>query len=510
MIPILDSRRMRRADRQAIQSGIPSLELMENAARALVEELATAFPEWKRVVVACGPGNNGGDGLAAARLASGRGLSVEVFTLRDPSLYSGDPAENLARLRALGLSIRAISTTAGFRQFRRALADCDGIVDALFGTGLSLALEGDAARAVSAIVAADRPTLSADLPSGLSADQGGLLGPCVRASRTVAFAAPKPCHVFSPARDRCGHVVVADIGISRRILGAQGSSLQETERSDLARLLPLRPGDSHKGDFGRLAIVAGSRGKAGAAVLSARGALRAGAGLVTVFCAVSIEPIVVSALPETMTHPLPEKDGALAESAAEEIRKSLPEFDAAVVGPGLTTEPGAVAAVSRLLASRLPLVCDADALNAFPGEPSVFSRRAAPTVLTPHPGEAARLLSSSTRAVQADRVGAVRRLARRAGSVVILKGQGSLIAAGQGPITVNPTGTPLMATAGAGDVLAGAVGALLAGGWSAEDAAIAGTYLHGAAGESLSARLGDAGLLAHELADALPRVRARR
>jgi NAD(P)H-hydrate epimerase len=507
VIPVLDSKQMRRADRETIRRGVPSTTLMENAASALVAEVRRELSGWRRVVVVCGPGNNGGDGLAAARLLAARGVVPVVFTLRDPARYSGDAAWNAGRAREAGLELTALDSSGAWRQLRRSLSDCDGVLDALFGTGLTRALDADAARAVGALNRSARPVLAADLPSGLSADSGALLGPCVRAARTVAFGAPKRCHAFAPARDLCGAIRIADIGIPRRVLEAARSRFEMTEAADVAGLLPPRAGDSHKGDFGRLAVVAGSRGKAGAAVLCAHGALRAGAGLVTVFCAESIEPVVVTALPEAMTHPLAETDGALAAEAEEPLISSLAGFDAAIVGPGLTTSPGAAAVVRALVGSRLPLVCDADALNAFAGHPAVWSHRRAPTVLTPHPGEAARLLSSTTSAVQADRFRAATALARKSRAVVVLKGEGSLIAAPDGRAAVNPTGSPLMATAGSGDVLAGALGAFLAAGLAARDAALAAVYLHGSAGERLARDLGDAGLLAGELADALPRAR---
>ena len=507
MIPVLDSRQMARADRMAVRTGIASGELMENAAVALTRELLETFPGARSVVVACGPGNNGGDGLAAARMLDGRGLSVSVFTLGDPSAYGGDAADNAQRARQAGLALSPLSAAGTSSAFRRTLAGADVVVDALFGTGLSRPLTGGAARAVSAMAAAARPVVAADIPSGLSADSGDLIGPCVPANVTVAFAAPKRVHVLFPARGRCGRVTVADIGISRQILGAQESRLRMTERADIAALFPPRPADSHKGTFGRLAIVAGSAGKAGASILAACGALRAGAGLVTVFCPSAIAPLVVGALPETMTRGLPDRDGALAEEGAGELLSALADFDAVVAGPGLTTAPGVAALLERLLQARLALVCDADALNTFSGRLGIFARRRAPTVLTPHPGEAGRLLGVSGREVQKDRIAAAARLARRSGAVTLLKGASSLIAAPSGRLTVNLTGTPLMATAGSGDVLSGAIGAFLAGGMGAEDAAIAGAYMHGAAGERLARDLGDAGLLAHELADALPLAR---
>ena len=505
MIPVLTAREMRAADSGAIRAGISALRLMENAASGLVSSLLDLYPGWRRVVVVCGPGNNGGDGLAAARLLSARGVSASVFTLRPPGTYRREAGENAARALEAGLDLVAISGGRGESQLRRAIADADGVVDALFGTGLARPLEGAAARIVAAINRSGRAAVSADLPSGLSSDSGKPIGPAVRAALTVAFGAAKHCHVFYPARALCGDLRVADIGIPRRFLVARGVRLRLAEAADVLRLLPPRPPESHKGDFGRLAVVAGSRGKAGAAILTARGALRAGAGLVTVFCPESLEPAVVGALPESMTRGLPEEHGAISARAAGEALEALRGFDAAVLGPGLGTARGTVRFVKALLTAGLPLVCDADALNAFAGRPRVFAGR---RVLTPHPGEAARLLGVSTREIQQDRLSAVSRLAKRSGAVVLLKGAASLTASSGSEVVVNPTGTPLLSTAGAGDVLAGAIGAFLASGMPAEKAAVAAAYLHGRGGEMLAGQIGDAGLLAGELADALPRARA--
>ena len=498
---------MRAADRRAIRAGVPAERLMENAASGLVQALLETRPGWRRVVVACGPGNNGGDGLAAARMLARDGLAVSVFTLKDPDAYSGAAAANARRAREAGLQFARIGGPGGIAPFRRALEDADGIVDALFGTGLSRPLSGVAEKAVAAINRGGRGVASADVPSGLSSDTGELLGPCVRADLTVAFAAAKHCHVFHPARSMCGELRVAPIGIPARLLTAKGHGLWLVEEDDLRRHLPPRVGDAHKGNFGRVAIVAGSRGKAGAAVLAARGALRAGAGLVTVFCPESLEATIVGALPEAMTRGLPERHGQIAPEAAEELGAGLKEFDAAAVGPGLGSGKGIVSFMRKALALPLPLVCDADALNALAGRRAAWARRRAPTVLTPHPGEAARLLGISTREIQRDRVRAATRLARKSNAVVILKGAASLIADPSGTVRVNPTGSPLMASAGAGDVLTGAVTALLAGGLPAVEAACCAAFLHGSAGELLAASLGDAGLLAHELADAIPLAR---
>lgn len=506
MIPVLDARQMRLADRRAIASGVPSSLLMENAATALVEELVRARPGWKRVVILCGPGNNGGDGLAAARLLAGRGLRPSVFTVGEPSRYVGDAADNLRRAVAARIEPVALLRAGGMARFAAALAEADGIVDALFGTGLTRPLAGLAARAVRGVAKSTRDVVSADLPSGLSSDSGALLGPCVRASLTVAFGAPKLCHALPPASNYCGRVVVRDIGIPREMLRPARPAPEWVEVSDARGSLPRREREAHKGDFGRLAILAGSRGKAGAAILAARGALRSGAGLVTVFCPDFAEMAIVTAVPEAMTRPLPPLEAEAIRPRA--LVEELSEFDAVVAGPGLGRGPATVSLLETLVAGlRRPLVADADCLNAFAGRPRVFRKRPGATVLTPHPGEAGRLLGRSARQIQADRLAAARTLARESGAVVLLKGARTLTASPSGRVFVNPTGTPLLSTAGSGDVLAGALGALLAGGAPVEQATWAGAYLHGLAGELLERVLSDAGLLARDLADAIPKAR---
>ena len=508
MIPVLDARRMRAADAAAIRRGVPSATLMENAARGVSDLIGREFAGWRRIVVACGPGNNGGDGLAAARLLDRMGFAVRVFTLGSPDAYRGDAQTNALRAREAGITLEPLSGARGAGSLSRALGEADGVVDALFGTGLDRPLAGSAARTVAAINAAGRPVVAADVPSGLFSDTGEIRGKAIRAAATVAFAAPKVCHVLPPARRLCGRLVVADIGIPPELLAGRGHRLFLATGDAVRALLPPRDPGAHKRDFGSVAVVAGSRGKIGAAVLAARGALRGGAGLVTVFCPASLETVIVAAMPEAMTVGLAEQDGCLTAAAGADLVTRLEEFDAAVVGPGLGTSPGAVAAIRAVVSrTRLPLVLDADGLNAFSGRPRELSRRRGPTVATPHPGEAGRLLGRSARDVQSDRLAAARALAKTTRCCVLLKGEASLTATPDGRVVVNPTGSPLLATAGSGDVLAGVIGALVAGGLPVEDAAAAAAWLHGAAGERLALTLGDAGLLAAEVADAVPRVR---
>jgi NAD(P)H-hydrate epimerase len=509
VIPILTAAKMRAADAAAMRRGVPSLELMERAASALAEAVEREAPECRRVVLLCGPGNNGGDGLAAARLLAQRGVSARLFTLAEPEKLRGDAAVNLGRARRVGLIATPLTSPRGRRELAEELSSADVVVDALFGTGLTRPLSATTAAIVRAIEESRRLVVSADVPSGLSSDSGKQIGPAVRAHRTVAFGAPKLCHVLYPARAHCGELTVADIGIPIEEIWKRERHLCLLQEEDVARKLPRRRADSNKGDHGRVAIVAGSRGKAGAAILAARGALRAGAGLVTVLCIESMREAVVTALPEAMSFGLPEEDGALAAEAAKPALALLKGMDAAVIGPGLGTAPGTVEFLEQVLGAgsgRDRLVCDADALNAFAGRKGL-ARYFVGTTMTPHPGEAGRLLGTSAKQVQADRIGAALRLARRTKATVVLKGAGTLVADLDGSVTANPTGSPLMATAGSGDVLSGVIAGLIAATGHAATAAYCAAFLHGRAGELLAERLGDAGLLAHELADEIPRVR---
>jgi len=499
-VKILTSAQMAAVDRAARRNEkIPSLLLMERAAEGIVALAADLFPGARRIAVLCGPGNNGGDGLAAARLFHARGIASTIVTLENPERFRGDALANWRAARERELpSVPA-------REAARALADADLVVDALFGTGLSRPLAGAARRLVEAANASGRPIVAVDVPSGLSGDRGDVFGPAVVARATGAIAALKYCHALFPARALCGEVAVVDIGIPEALLETRAHRFAMIGRAEIAPLFPRRSADANKGDAGRVAIVAGSRGKAGAAMLAALGALRAGAGLVTIACPESIERGFLARLPEAMTLPLPDEGGALAPEAAGALRTLLESCDAAAVGPGLGTGAGARAAIRAVLKSDVAALFDADALNAFARDPEAFRRRA-PTVVTPHPGEAARLLGSSVAAIQRDRPGAAAELARRSRAVAVLKGAGTITASRDGFLWLNPTGSPALAKGGSGDVLAGVGAAFLAQGLEAADAAVAAAFVHGQAGEAAGEVRGERGTLASEVADAVADV----
>ena len=460
---------MRAADARAVELGYPSLLLMEAAGRAVAEAALEAWPHARRYVVVAGKGNNGGDGLVAARWLLLRGREVRVFA---PAGHHGDAALARAALEA-HQPVEPIETLE--------LDGAEVVVDALFGTGLSRPLEGEWAERVARINAADARVVAVDVPSGLPHD------PHVRADLTVALAGLKPAHVFYPDRSACGRVLLADIGMPRELL--EPRELPELlEPETMRALLPDRPGDAHKGSVGRVLVVGGAPGYTGAPALAALGAYRAGAGLVTVAYPRDADvepPLEAVRLPASRW-----QDARLADARAE------------AVAVGMGGGEGGGAAARAALRLRKPTLLDADAL--YPEVLKAYAESALPTVITPHPGEAARLLGQSPAAIAADPLAHARELARRFRTVAVLKG-GPTVICEPGRCAVNTTGNPAMATGGMGDVLAGVIAALLAAGLEPYAAARLGVYLHGLAGDEV----GRVGLVARDVAEALPAARAR-
>ena len=502
MQPVLTAAQMREADRRTIEdAGVPGTELMERAGEAVARAVRERFPQAHRLVVLCGKGNNGGDGFVAARHLGEHRPAVLLFGKRGD--LRGDAAGHLARLEAAGLPVHEVADADAWARVREDVLGSDVIVDALLGTGLRAAPEGflaEVLRDLAAAVAAGGPRLVAvDIVSGLSSDAGAIPAALPRAAVTVTFGSLKHGHVLPPAHELAGEVQVADIGIADDVIAATGPTLWLLEDRDAGLAYPPRRGSAHKGDFGHVLALAGSLGKSGAAVLCGTAALRAGAGLATVATPEAAQPIVAAARPELMTEPL-RREGAL--------RRGLELAglcDAAVIGPGWGSE-GAAGETARGFVARcpVPLVVDADALNAYaPLANHAWPRRRAATVLTPHPGEMARLMGRGTAEVQADRLGAARARSRASGAIVVLKGERTLVAEPGGRTAVNPTGNPGMAKGGTGDVLAGMIAALLARGCDAWTAATAGVFVHGRAGDRAAARIGQESMLAGDLLDAI-------
>jgi len=490
---------MRALDRHTIETlGVPGEVLMESAGRAVVEAVLAVRPPGGSVLVVCGKGNNGGDGLVAARHLHALGVPVRAVLVGDPDALSGDPGANLARARAFGVDVEAMG---------RRLPAADVVVDAVFGTGLDRDVEGDPAAAVRRINAAgaDAVIVAVDLPSGLDADTGQVHGGCVEADVTVTVALPKLGLALEPGRSLAGDVVVARIGIADHAPGVAADAELWTRVAAGARL-PERPEAAHKGSFGHVLVVAGSEGKTGAAALAAEGAARAGAGLVTVACPAGLNDVLETKLTECMTVPVPDTPGrAFAAGAAEAVLALAAERDVVALGPGVGTAEETVKCL-RALAEGIeqPMVIDADGLNGLAGQADLLRRRRAPTVLTPHPGEAARWLDLSPGDLNADRVGAARRLAEATGAVVLLKGAATVVAGPEGRVVVNPTGGPALASGGTGDVLTGLCAGLLGQGMAPLEAAALAVFVHGHAADRLAERHGDAGTLAGDLAAELP------
>jgi NAD(P)H-hydrate epimerase len=502
---------MRELDRRTIELGTPGSVLMERAGRGVAERVRREFgPACRRgVLVVAGRGNNGGDGFVIARLLKARGLPVTVVLLAERERVVGDARLNLDRWRrARGRTIEVEGGDPG-PVLERELARAGVVVDAILGTGLSSDVAGPIAAAIEAINQAGsaRPELAApvvvavDVPSGLDADRGEPRGTAVRATATVTLGAVKVGLVLAVARPWVGSLSLVGIGLAEQAWEGLDSAIELGSKETLAGLLRPRPATAHKGTNGHLLLVAGSRGKSGAAILAARGALRGGAGLVTVASPPDAQAGIAAGAPEIMTDPI-------RGLSAKEWRARLAGKTASVVGPGLGTAPQASRLVRWLVShAQTPLVLDADGLNAVASVPDLLTGAASGLVLTPHPGEMSRLVRRSVAEIQAARIDTALAFAKRVRGVVVLKGSGTVIAAPDGRVTVNSTGGPLLASGGTGDVLAGLIGSLLCQGLAPYDAARVGVYLHGRAADLLAAELGEAGALASEIADQVPRAR---
>jgi hydroxyethylthiazole kinase-like uncharacterized protein yjeF len=500
---------MRHLDRLAAETyGIPGVVLMENAGAQVVRVVWQEYPDLttRRVAVLCGRGNNGGDGFVVARYLHQMGVSAQTFLVGDVESVQGDARVHLEILRRLGKAPQVVTTAEAAQAVGADLAAYDLLIDALFGTGLKAAVSGPAQLLIAAMNASRKPIVAVDIPSGLSADGGALLGEHVRADLTVTMALPKRGLLLYPAAEHVGRLVVVDIGFPAVLRQHDAVRCHWLEAHDMAALLRARPEESHKGTYGHVLVVAGGLGKTGAGALASMAALRTGAGLVTFAVPSSLNAAMEAKLTEAMTMPLPEAvEGALGADAAKRILESLEAMSGLVLGPGLGTHPDTVRCVHDVLRqARLPVVVDADGLNALAQQPEVFREVQAPLVLTPHPGELARLRRTSASAIQADRLAAAQDTAQACGAVVVLKGARTVIADPSGTLWINSTGNAGMATAGTGDVLSGMIGALLGQGYAPSTAACLAVYVHGLAGDLAAASLGQRSLLAGDLLTALP------
>ena len=522
------------------EGGIPGVVLMENAGRAVVEVIEREYGplQGKHIAVFCGPGNNGGDGFVIVRLLALQGAHPVCYVCGDESKPGTDAQIHRAILPSCGIVPQPVPADGAADP---ALLRCELIVDALLGTGVQSAPRGPIAKAIRCIQRADRPVIAVDIPSGMDADTGATPGEVVRAIHTVTFAYPKLGLFLFPGAECVGQLHVADIGfdwdklqaqtpyrwlVPKTLFRSDAVSPARVQEEKWTQSLKKRKPESNKGDYGHVGIFAGSRGMAGAPAMVARAAQRVGAGLVTVLSPESVQPTLGGKLDEQMTIPLPETDGAANAAAFDALARFAEKATVFCIGPGLTTEPATVALIQRLLTElRIPIVLDADGLNALAKNPGILAGRPEdprfPCILTPHPGEAARLLGTSIAEVQSNRIASVCELARRYRAVAILKGRHTLIADPDGNVVINTTGNPGMATGGMGDTLTGILGGLLAQafapGRAAQDAdafrnmtrppqevAALGVYLHGLAGDLAAAQHGETGLVTGDLIACLP------
>lgn len=499
---------MRELDRLTIeQYGTPGHVLMERAGAGVTEALLTAFPHVRKalVLVFAGKGNNGGDGLVVARLLKKKGISCEVFLVGKKDQVKGDALRNLTTFLRLRGRVTEVTDASALDLVQKKLARCGLIVDALLGTGLNSPVQGLMATLIDLMTVSGVPVVAVDIPSGLDADRGQPLGTVVQAELTVTFGYPKLGHIVHPGAKHVGQLAVVDIGIAPEAIAVVQPQTTLLTAEDMGALIHVRQPEAHKGDFGHLLVLAGARGKSGAALLCSSAALRVGTGLVTLAGPSSLNAVFSSVLIEAMTIPISERpDGSL--SLDEGILITALQGKSAVAfGPGVGVSPETIALTRWLLTrSERPVVIDADGLNCLATDPDVLRAAQVPVILTPHPGEMARLINSSNAEVQARRLDVARTFARQYYCYLILKGAQTVIAAPDGRAWINATGNPGMASGGMGDVLTGILGGLLAQGYIPEEACALGVFLHGYAGDLAAQEKGEIGILARDVIERLP------
>jgi NAD(P)H-hydrate epimerase len=508
---VLTSLQMKEIDRKTIEEiGIPGPVLMENAGLRIVDAIRSRFPvyEDEKIVIIAGKGNNGGDGLVVARHLFNQGCAPTVLLLAAREDVKGDAALNLRIAEKIGVKINEVQSLSDWRAQRVILARATLVIDAIFGTGLVKAAEGLYAVAIEDINRLKATKVSIDIPSGLSSDSYSLIGPCVKADLTVTLAAPKIAHVFPPAEEYVGELIVADISIPRFLFADDRLRLELVEKETLWPYFRKRKRDSHKGSYGHLLIISGSLGKTGAALMAGKAALKMGAGLVTVATAAGCLPIIARSMMELMTEPLPETPektiSAEAHPRAVELLKSK---DALLIGPGISTHPSTAKFVLSLLPRlKIPVVIDADGLNIISADPGILKKLSKPAVLTPHPGEFARLLGLPIGEIIDKKLELAPEFAKKYGVYLVLKGYRTLTATPKGEIFINPTGNPGMATAGSGDVLSGMIASEIVQEKDVLGATLAAIYVHGLCGDRVVEKLGEKCLTAGDLIHSLPRA----
>ncbi|MES0349561.1 MAG: NAD(P)H-hydrate dehydratase [Desulfobacteria bacterium] len=506
---LVTARQMKEMDRLTIESfGIPGIVLMENAGRGAVDTLFRHYPNIRhmKVGIAAGRGNNGGDGFVIARYLAGIGVPVDVYLLSERGRVRGDAAANLKLLDQIEIPVHEIPDIAALESNKGRMRQCDLWVDAMLGTGLTSEVRGLFKEMIGFLNTLQKPILAVDIPSGLDSDTGKPRGSCIDATVTVTFGLPKIGHVVLPGTEFVGKLEVIDIGIPTVVVDAIGPKHYLLTREMTKPWFQSRAAESHKGTTGHLLLIGGSPGKTGAAVMASRAAMRVGAGLVTLGIPESLNIAMESQLTEVMTAPLPENaDQTLGLSAYGRIMSLLEHKNGLAIGPGLGTAKPTQNLVRRLIkTSPVPVIIDADGLNALAGSLAFLKNLKVPVVMTPHPGEMARLVGKTPSQVQQERIRQARSFAETHNVHLVLKGAGTVVAHPDGTILINPTGNPGMASGGMGDVLTGMISGLIVQGLSVNEAVSAGVYLHGCAADFLARSKGPVGYLASDVIEILP------
>lgn len=501
---LLTAEQMRLLDETTMTSvGIPGIVLMENASRGLFDAIETEFGplNGKRVVIVCGKGNNGGDGFAVARHLLLAEAVPHIFLAASKREISGDAKTNMDICQNLKIPItEIIKGNKKSVALTKELKSADVVVDALLGTGVKGPLKPEYLKIIQTINKCGCPVVAVDVPSGISVNDGKVFNGAVKADITVTFGAPKIGLFVQPAASLSGTVYVVDIGIPPSLSENVTNEATLVTENFVASTLGKRATTAHKGDCGKVLIIGGSKGMSGSVILAGSSALKTGAGLVYMAYPESLLPIVGKKLTECISLPMHEENGHFAEDASDEIVERMKGMDAIIIGPGMGVSSATETIVSKIIsAARVPVLVDADGLNCLAKNPSILKKAKAPVVLTPHPGEMARLTSTSIKAVQESRLSMAKTFAKDFHAVVLLKGPDTLVADHGGHTYINSTGNPGMATAGSGDVLSGIAGALLAEGIEPAKAAACAAFVHGAAGDIAADKKGVRSLMASDI-----------
>jgi len=517
---LVTANQMQDMDKQTIDSfGIPGVVLMENAGRGAFDMFLRKFKDLKakKIAVIAGRGNNGGDGFVIARYLMEKGIRVNLFLLSLKEKVTGDAKVNMELAQKLcdrsnsssgTCSIVEIPDTNALKEVKGRILHHDIFIDAILGTGLNSDVRGFFKDAIELMNSSQRPIFSIDIPSGLHSDTGQPLGVAVKADATATFSFAKAGHILYPGNSYTGELEVIDIGIPKFIAKEKNINLSLIEKKEIAACFSPRDFQSHKGSFGHLLVIAGSTGKTGAACLCANAAMRCGTGLVTLGIAKSLNNSIEPQVIEPMTHPLPEKEkGLLSDNCFDEIQTLLKGKQALAIGPGLGIRKGTKKLIHKLIQnSDVPMVIDADAINCIAQNPEMLKKKKASAILTPHPGEMARLCNISTSEIQADRIGISSEFAKNHDVILVLKGAQTVVSFPDGRSFICPTGNPGMASGGMGDVLTGIIAGFYAQGFSPENASLAGVYIHGLSADILARDMGDFGFVATDMIQMIPKT----